>query len=258
MPGQATDQDADTAPAVPGGAMVAAQSAPKRQPTARMLRKQARTRDHVLEVAERLYAEAGQGDPRIEDLADAANVSIGLIYGHFGSKDGVSLALADRALDGLSDYLDQAGDQDCSPMQRVMIVGEFYLRWILDHPSVLRSVVLQGIERQTTEANQVDEQVGRPMEAILGKFQHLIEQAMAGGEADSSFDPLLTARFLWASWNGVAALIARPDRMAFDREEIAECLRLGRRLVNEGLTAPSFRDDQGRSRATLVEPEPAM
>jgi AcrR family transcriptional regulator len=231
-----------------------AQSAPKRQPTARMLRKQARTRDHVLEVAERLYAEAEQGDPRMEDIADAANVSIGLIYGHFGSKDGVCLALADRALDGLSDYLDQAGDQDCSPMQRVMIVGELYLRWILDHPSVLRSVVLQGIERQTTEADQVDEQVGRPMEAILAKFQNLIEQAMAGGEADASFDPLLTARFLWASWNGVAGLIARVDRMGFDREEIAECLRLGRRLVNEGLTAPTFRDDRGRSRATLVEP----
>jgi hypothetical protein len=91
------------------------------------------------------------------------------------------------------------------------------------------------------------------MEVILGKFQTLIERAIAGGEADASFDPLLTARFLWASWNGVAALIARPDRMAFNRDEIAECLRLGRRLVNEGLTAPSFRDDQGRSRARLVE-----
>jgi hypothetical protein len=77
---------------------------------------------------------------------------------------------------------------------------------------------------------------------------------MAGGEADSTFDPLLTARFLWAAWNGVAALIARADRMAFDRDEVAECLRLGRRLVNEGLTAPAFRDEQGRSRATLVEP----
>jgi len=77
---------------------------------------------------------------------------------------------------------------------------------------------------------------------------------MAGGEADSSFDPLLTARFLWAAWNGVAALSVRADRMAFDRDEVAECLRLGRRLVNEGLTNPAFRDDQGRSRATLVEP----
>jgi TetR/AcrR family transcriptional regulator len=258
MPGRATDQDVEVAAVASGDAVAAAPSTAKRQASARMLRKQARTREHVLEVAERLYAEAGQGDPRMEDLADAANVSIGLIYGHFGSKDGVSLALADRALDGLSEYLDQAGVQDCSPMQRVMITGELYLRWIRDHPSVLRSVVLQGIDRQTTDADLVDEQVGRPMEAILGKFQRLIEQAMAGGEADPSYDPLLTARFLWASWNGVAALIARPDRMAFNRDEITECLRLGRQLVNEGLTAPSFRDDQGRSRARLVEPEPAQ
>jgi AcrR family transcriptional regulator len=219
-----------------------------------MLRKRARTREHVLDVAERLHAESGNGEPRMEDLADAANVSIGLIYDHFGSKDGVGLAVAERALAGLSDYIARAGEYDCSPMQRVMIIGEFYLRWILEHPSVLRSVVLQGVDGQSSAADQIDTRVGQPMEEILQRFQDRIEQAMADGEADDTFDPRLTARFLWASWNGVAALMARADRMSFTPEEIAECLRLGRRLVNEGLTAPSFRDDQGRSRATLVEP----
>ncbi|HEX4248296.1 MAG TPA: TetR/AcrR family transcriptional regulator [Pseudonocardia sp.] len=240
--------------AASGGSDGGASSPTKRQPTPRMLRKRARTREHVLEVAEGIYADSGNREPRMEDLADAANVSIGLIYDHFGSKDGVGLALAERALDGLSDYLDQAGEHVGSPMQRVMVVGELYLRWILEHPSVLRSVVLQGLDGQPARADQVDEQVGAPMEAILAKFQNLIEQAMARGEADDTFDPLLTARFLWASWNGVAALIARSDRMAFDRDQLAACLRLGRRLVNEGLTAPTFRDEQGQSRATLVEP----
>jgi len=219
-----------------------------------MLRKRAHTREQVLDVAERLYTESGNGEPRVEDLADAANVSIGLIYDHFGSKDGVGLAVAERALAGLSDDIDRAGEYDCSPMQRVMLIGEFYLRWILEHPSVLRSVVLQGVDGQSSAADQIDARIGQPMENILQRFQDRIEQAMAGGEADATFDPQLTARFLWASWNGVAALMARADRMAFTREEIAECLRLGRRLVNEGLTAPSFRDDHGRSRAPLVEP----
>lgn len=253
-PDRTLGRGAQDSPIESGSSRVDQPGAPKRQPTARMLRKRARTREHVLEVAEGIYAASGSREPRMEDLADAANVSIGLIYDHFGSKDGVGLALAERALDGLSDYLDHAGNQDCSPMQRVMIVGELYLRWILEHPSVLRSVVLQGLDGQPAKADQVDEHVGEPMEAILGKFQALIEQAMADGEADPSFDPLLTARFLWASWNGVAALSARSDRMAFDRDQLAACLRLGRRLVNEGLTAPSFRDERGQSRATLVEP----
>jgi AcrR family transcriptional regulator len=197
----------------------------KRQTSERMLRKRARTRENVLQVAERLYAEAGPGQPRMEDLADEANVSIGLLYDHFGSKDGICLALAERALGRLSDYLDKARNWDCSPMQRVMLVGEFYLRWILDHPSVL---------------------------------QDRIEDAMSDAEADSSFDPLYTARFLWAAWNGVAALSVRADRLAFDRDQITDCLRLGRRLVNEGLTAPTFRDDDGRSKAFLVDPDGAM
>lgn len=225
----------------------------KRRPSERMLRKRAQTREHVLEVAERLYARSAYGPPRMEDLADAANVSIGLIYDHFGSKDGVCLALAERALGGLADYLSRAGDHDCSPMQRVMVIGEFYLRWILEHPGVLRSVVLQVADGQS-ESDQVDARVGEPLERILRLFQNRIEQAMAEGEADDSFDPRLTARFLWAAWNGVAALSVRADRMALSREEVADCLHLGRRLVNEGLTAPSFRDEWGRSRATLVQP----
>lgn len=219
-----------------------------------MLRKRARTREHMLDVAERLSSESGQADVRMEDLADAANVSIGLIYDHFGSKDGVFLALAERALDELSGYLDQAETHEGSPMQRVMIVGELYLRWILEHPGAFCLVVLQGADGQIAKSDKLDEQIGAQLEAQLGRLQKAIELAMAGGEADPSFDPALTARFLWAAWNGVAALTVRSDRLALDRDQLAECLRLGRRLVNEGLTAPAYRDDQGRSLATLVEP----
>lgn len=250
-----TVDDSDVVIAASGGPVRSA----KRQTSERMLRKRARTRESVLEVAERLYAEAGQGQPRMEDLADEANVSIGLLYDHFGSKDGVCLALAERALGRLSEYLDEARNWDCSPMQRVMLVGEFYLRWILDHPSVLRSVVLQGVaDTGNSKAEDIDTKIGVPMEAILREFQDRIEDAMSDAEADSTFDPLLTARFLWAAWNGVAALSVRADRLAFNRDQITDCLRLGRRLVNEGLTAPTFRDQDGRSKAFLVDPDSPM
>jgi hypothetical protein len=50
----------------------------------------------------------------------------------------------------------------------------------------------------------------------------------------------------------VVSFSLRADRMALTDEEIAACLRLGRRMVNEGLTAPAYRDADGRSRARLV------
>jgi TetR/AcrR family transcriptional regulator len=253
---EATHVDARSPLEIPPNPVVAALPVVRRKPSQRMLRKRAHTREHVLEVAERLRAESGGGQPRMDDLADAADVSVGLIYDHFGSKDGLNIALAERALGGLSDYLAHAGDYECSPLQRVMIVGEFYLRWILDHPSVLRSVVLQGVDGQlleTDQIDQIDQRLGGPLEEILERFQTRIEQAIAAGEVDPTLDPRLTARFLWAAWNGVAALSVRADRMAFSEAEIAECLSLGRRVVNEGLTRPSFRDARGRSRAPLVD-----
>jgi hypothetical protein len=108
-----------------------------------------------------------------------------------------------------------------------------------------------------TQLSQVDddlrERVGRRLGEILGKFEDHIAAAIASGEAEASYDAKLVARFLWGAWNGVVALSLRNDQMALTDAEVAACIQMGRRIVNEGLTAPAFRDDLGHSRARLVD-----
>jgi hypothetical protein len=96
------------------------------------------------------------------------------------------------------------------------------------------------------------ERVGERLQEILGGFQARIQAAIEAGEADGDYDAKLVARFLWGAWNGVVSFGLRTDRMALSDEEIAACLRMGRRLVNEGLAAPAHRDPGGRSRARLL------
>ncbi|HEX4252230.1 MAG TPA: TetR/AcrR family transcriptional regulator [Pseudonocardia sp.] len=219
----------------------------------RVSRRRARTREHILDVAEALFG-AGYQAARMEELADAADVSVGSLYVHFGNKAGLYLALAERALDQFAAYLDQAWRPEYSPLEQVMACGELYLRFHLEHPNSFRFLAFDGFG---TELPQVDEElrqrVGERLDEILGVFQAHIEAAVEAGEADSSFAPREAARFLWGAWNGVVSFSLRNDRMALSDDEIAACLRLGRRMVNEGLTAPGFRDAQGRSRARLVD-----
>jgi AcrR family transcriptional regulator len=189
----------------------------------------------------------------MEELAEAADVSVGSLYVHFGNKAGLYLALAERALDQFAAYLDQAWRPEYSPLEQVMACGELYLRFHLEHPNSFRFLAFDGFG---TELSQVDEElrqrVGERLDEILGVFQAHIEAAVEAGEADPSFAPREAARFLWGAWNGVVSFSLRNDRMALSDGEIAACLRLGRRMVNEGLTAPGFRDAEGRSRARLV------
>ncbi|WP_037081033.1 TetR/AcrR family transcriptional regulator [Pseudonocardia spinosispora] len=219
----------------------------------RVTRRRARTRERILDVAEEIFG-SGYQAARMEELAETADVSVGTIYVHFGNKAGLYLALAERALDQFADYLKRADRPDYSPIEKVMACGELYLRFHLEHPGSFRFLAFDGFG---TELPQVDEQlrtrVGERLDDILGIFQAYIEAAIAAGEADPAYTPREVCRFLWGAWNGVVSFSLRNDRMALTDEEIATCLRLGRRLANEGLTAPRFRTPDGYSRGRLVD-----
>jgi TetR/AcrR family transcriptional regulator len=224
----------------------------------RASRRRARTRQQVLDVAEKaVNGGAAYRDVRMEDLAEAADVSVGSIYGHFGSKGGLYLALAERALERFAEYLDQAFRPEYSPLEQVLAAGDVYLRFHLEHPGSFRFLAFAGVE---TNPAQVDdglrERVGAQLAEIVGGFQERIEAALTAGEMDSVYDARLTARFLWGAWNGVVFFSLRNDQMALTDDEIAACLQLGRRLVSEGFTARGFRDADGRSRARLIDTGP--
>jgi AcrR family transcriptional regulator len=59
----------------------------------------ARTRAAIIDAAERAFAEFGYRRTRMEDGAEHADVAVGSIYRHFGNKDGLSLAVVERAVE---------------------------------------------------------------------------------------------------------------------------------------------------------------
>jgi AcrR family transcriptional regulator len=219
-----------------------------------MSRRRARTREQILGAAEAAFGTAGYRGVRMEELAEAADVSVGSIYGHFGNKDGVYLALVERALEQFAGYLDRAFDPSYSPLEQAMAAGEVYLRFHLEHPGSFRFLAFDGVETRMPEVDgRLRGRVGERLEEILGSFQLRIQEAIDAGQADAGYDAKLVARFLWGAWNGVVSFGLRTDRMSLSDDEIAACLRMGRRLVNEGLTAPGHRDAEGHSLGRLLD-----
>ncbi|MGN6056860.1 TetR family transcriptional regulator, partial [Pseudomonas aeruginosa] len=60
-----------------------------------------KTRDGILDAAERVFLEKGVGTTAMADLADAAGVSRGAVYGHYKNKIEVCLNLATNARDAM-------------------------------------------------------------------------------------------------------------------------------------------------------------
>jgi AcrR family transcriptional regulator len=66
---------------------------------ARLSRKEAkaRTRERLIAEAERLFVEQGYAATSLEQIAQAADVTKGAIYGHFDSKEGLLLSAIEMA-----------------------------------------------------------------------------------------------------------------------------------------------------------------
>lgn len=67
-------------------------------------------RARIVEIAMRLFAEHGYAGARVEDVARALGIAKGSIFQHFGSKEGLFLAVYKAAVRSLSSYLEAPAD----------------------------------------------------------------------------------------------------------------------------------------------------
>lgn len=215
--------------------------------TSRVERRRTRTRAALLDAAERAFTTRRYHEVRVEELAAAADVSVGSLYNQFGDKAGLYVAVAERATRLFEQYLQRAYEVSDSPLECVMAGGDAYLRFHLDHPGAFR-LIAEG----TGGDGAVDVALRERAEAVMASFEQLIAAAIEAGEIDPGVDPALTGRVLFGAWNGIVALSDRADRLGLDEAGIAAAIAQARRIVVEGITDPAHRDGRGRSRARLL------
>jgi AcrR family transcriptional regulator len=191
---------------------------------------------------------------RIERVAEDADVSVGSIYTQFSSKDGLYLAVVERATQLFADYLDQAYVVSDSPLEQVMACGDAYLRFHLDHPGAFRFIALDGVESRPSERDaEIRGELALRTAAVLARFRDCLAAAVEAGEAGPHVDPERTALMLFGAWNGMVALGLRRDAFAVDDAAISALIEQARRIVVEGLCAPEHRDAAGRARVRLLQ-----
>lgn len=208
-----------------------------------------------MDAAEAAFSRDGYERARIEEIAQDADVSVGSIYVHFGSKERLWAALADRALERFEAYLEQAYQPRWRPLDQVIACGDAYLRFHSDHPGSFRFLAFDGTQaRIATDDPEITARASVRLQSIIDGFQDKIAEAMAAGEARPG-NARLVARFLWAAWNGTVALTLRSDGLALDEPALEECIEQARLVVLEGLTDPSFRRPDGTTRGALQSVE---
>lgn len=171
----------------------------------------------VLDAAEALLA---RGELTIDALAAEAGVALGTIYSGFGSKDGVLAAVAERLVTRNEEALAAARAAASGPLDEVIAMTDAYLAFHRAHPIAFR--LLGRAQDPALEAR---------LDAMVRQVADALRRAVAAGEADVE-DPLRTARFAWAAYNGVLAMHARGS---LSERELRATLRAGRAVLLGGL-----------------------
>ena len=222
-----------------------AASPPPAPPTTRTERRKARTAAAILDAAERLFLSRGFGVTTMEDISEEADVAVGSIYAHFGSKDGVYTGLIDRALELDKRYCDEGFESGATPVERLVGLSEGYLRFAREHPGYFRLFRFPPPDRPSEEdAPQPAERVARRIREETRRMAGCVSGAIEEGIA-RPVDPESTAAFLWAAWDGVIACHLGPANMNLTDIEFEAALDRAREVFALGLLAPGTPSDGG-------------
>jgi AcrR family transcriptional regulator len=202
-------------------------------------RRKAHTAAAILGAAEGLFLERGFAATRMEDLSRAADVALGSIYAHFGDKEGVYAALIDRALELDRTYSESGFEMGSTPLERLVGLGEGYLRFAREHPGYFRLFRFPPHDRPRNEGSDRPEaRVAARIGEETARMAGLLEEAIAAGVV-RKIDPVSTARFLWAAWDGVIASHLGPANMTLSDEEFEQVLNRAREAIVLGIAEPA-------------------
>jgi TetR/AcrR family transcriptional regulator len=204
-------------------------------PPSRGARRKARTTSAILGAAEQVFVQRGYHPARIEEIAAAADVSVGSVYGHFGSKAGLYLAVVERALEMEERYLREAMATPLPAADQLTRTGEAYLRFYFDQPGYFRLLTFPPADgRGGAGTSQTAQRLSERAGALIGQLALTVERAVREGDARPC-DPDRTAKFLWGAWTGVIALHLRPEPLRLSDAELTAVLEQGRRIVRDGM-----------------------
>jgi len=138
----------------------------------------------VLEAAERIFAEKGFEDAKMQEIAGEAGLSLGTVYGVFPGKWQLYRAVHEVRLAEMQARAESASPRDAPPLQRLLDGVAAYVGFLSAHPEFLRIHLRDGGAwgLGSTLAG------GQPLEAWTRGMARQVALVRAG-IADGSFHP---------------------------------------------------------------------
>lgn len=197
-----------------------------------------RTVAAIVEAAENLALDHDLSAVPAATVESMAEVEPGSIRSHFGSMEGLSLALAERAFEANIVYMDAAYSSSPDAVEQLRAAARWYVTFHEDHPASFRLLAFPyGPRVHVGPAGVIAERIADKIQAQNGRLADTLREGIAAGLV-RPVDPEQAAVFLWAAWNGLVSLRWRPDHLRRDRRQLDELVDLAVDVIANGLLVP--------------------
>lgn len=130
---------------------------------ARDAAREARTevyRQHILDAAERIFAERGYETAKVAEIAQDCALSMGTIYAIFPGKAELYAALLESRGQELLRLARDLATRDLPPRQALLALAEVYIDYFVEHPAFLRMHLRSGASWALGSATGAPAQMG--------------------------------------------------------------------------------------------------
>ena len=183
-------------------------------------RRGARSREAVLDAAERLIGEYGYEAASVAALVEDAGVPASSVYHYFGSKEGVLLAVMERGAERYLAEVPAFGRRIGSRQEHLRALVETAASLLERHPDFLRILVVMATQPMGAGEGEVHRVVNRVRELALRRLREQMEIVFALDPQSAAADHL--ARFALAAFDG--AFVAHQSHRRVTIAELLEYL----------------------------------
>jgi len=179
-----------------------------------------RSRELVLDAAERVMAEQGFEAATLARVVEEAGIPMSSVYHYYGSKDGILLAVMERGAQRFFADLPDWNRRIGRPAEHLTTVLSSAAQTLERHPNFLRLLIVFAVQPPARGGNEIEVVVARVRRLGLDRLREQI--AIAFGDDPDSPVTIRLARIALAIIDG--AFIASQADSAVTLEDLLEPL----------------------------------
>jgi len=175
-----------------------AAAASERPPVGLRERKKARLRQQIIDTSIKLFRKYGYESTRIDDIAQALEISQPTFFRYFPSKDAVLRQVGERGYACIRERLYSELSNDATTGERLRRLYLSMAREVETDRQLWQAVVLSGAMDPVRSAD-----LREPEEAVAGMLREILTQGQKRNEVIRDFPVLHLAQFMEGLYNTV-------------------------------------------------------